>query len=61
MGKPTLFTIILSSDNAVYFTGSNIEGKVVLELPEPKKVQGISIVLTAKAYVHYTKEHSMIE
>ena len=58
MGRPTLFTITLSGNNVVYFAGSNIEGKVVLELAEQKKVQGISIMLSAKAYVHYTKHES---
>ena len=58
MGKPTLFTITLSDNKAVYFAGSSIEGKVVLELAEQKKVQGISITLSAKAYVHYTKRES---
>ena len=54
-GRPTLFTITLSGNNVVYFAGSNIEGKVVLELAEQKKVQGISIMFSAKAYMHYTK------
>ena len=58
MGKPTLFTIVLSGNNIVYFPGSNVQGKVVLELPEAKKVQGVSIMLTGKAYVHYTERHS---
>ena len=53
MGKPTLFTIVLSSNNEVYFPGSNVEGKVLLELAEAKKVQGVSITFTGKAYVHY--------
>ena len=57
-GKPTLFTIELSKDNAVYFSGSSIEGNVVLDLSQPKKIQGINIVLTAKAYVHYTEHRS---
>ena len=58
MGRPTLFTIELNNNNVVYFPGSGIEGKVVLELPESKKVQGVTIVLTAKAFVYYKENRS---
>ena len=53
MGKPKLFVINLSGDNSVYFSGSSVEGSVLLELSEPKKAQGISIMLSGKAYVHW--------
>jgi len=55
MGKPKLFVINLSGNNLVYFAGSNIEGSVTLELSEPKTTQGISIVFSGKAYVHWTE------
>ena len=58
MGKPKLFVISLAGDNSVYFAGSNVEGNVSLELSEPKKAQGISIVLSGKSYVHWTEEHT---
>ena len=55
MGKLKLFVINLTANNSVYFAGSNVEGSVSLELSEPKKTQGISIVLSGKAYVHWTE------
>jgi len=38
MGKITAFNIYLSGNNPIYVAGSNVEGKVILELNEPKKV-----------------------
>ena len=58
MGRPKLFAINLSGNNSVYFAGSNVEGSVVLEISEPKKAQGISIVFSGKAYVHWTESRS---
>ena len=58
MGKPKVFIINLSGNNLVYFAGSNVEGSVLLEITEPKKTQGISIVFSGKAYVHWTEQHS---
>ena len=59
MGKPKVFVINLSGDNSVYFAGSNVEGTVSLELSEPKKSEGISIVLSGKAYVHWTERRNI--
>jgi len=50
MGKPKLFVINLAGNNPVYFSGSNVEGNVSLELSEPKKTLGKSIVFSGKAY-----------
>ena len=58
MGKPKVFVINLSGNNSVYFAGSNVEGSVLLELSESKKAQGISIVFSGKAYVHWTERHT---
>ena len=58
MGKLKLFVINLSGGNLVYFAGSNIEGSVSLELSEPKTTQGISIVFSGKAYVHWTSQRT---
>ena len=58
MGKPKLFVINLSDNNSVYFAGSNVEGSVSVELSEPKKTQGISIVFSGKAYVHWTEQRT---
>ena len=58
MGKPKLFVINLSGNNPVYFAGSNVEGSVSVELSEPKKTQGISIVFSGKAYVHWTEQRT---
>ena len=58
MGKPKLFVITLAGDNSVYFAGSNVEGSVSLELSEPKKTQGISVVFSGKAYVHWTESRT---
>ena len=58
MGKPKLFVINLAGNNPVYFSGSNVEGNVSLELSKPKKTQGISIVFSGKAYVHWTEQRS---
>ena len=54
MGKPKLFVINLFGDiNSVYFSGSKVEGNVVLELSEPTRAQSISIVLSGKAHVFW--------
>ena len=58
MGKPKVFVINLSGNNSVYFAGSNVEGSVSLELSEPENSQGISIVFSGKAYVHWTEERT---
>ena len=58
MGRPKLFAINLSGNNSVYFAGSNVEGSVLLEISEPKKTQGISIVFSGKSYVHWTESRS---
>ena len=58
MGKPRLFVITLSGGNPVYFAGSNVEGSVSLELSEPKKMQGITIVFSGKAYVHWLEHRT---
>ena len=56
MGKIAAFTISLFGDNPAYVAGSNIEGKVILELSEPKKVQGICITLSGIAYVDWRED-----
>ena len=56
MGKLKVFAISLSGNNSVYYAGSNVEGSVLLELTEPKKIQGISIVFSGKAYVHWSRQ-----
>ena len=56
MGKLKLFVINLSGNNLVYFAGSDVKGTVSLELSEPKTIQGISIALSGKAYVHWTEQ-----
>ena len=48
MGKLKLFDINLSGSDLVYFSGSNVNGSVLLELSEPKKTKGISIVLSGR-------------
>jgi len=58
MGRPKIFLINLVGNNPVYFPGSNIEGNVTLELSEPKKMQGISIILSGQAYVHWTEQRT---
>jgi len=58
MGRPKLFVISLVGNNPVYFPGSTIEGNVTLELSEPKKMQGISIILSGQAYVHWTEQRT---
>ena len=54
--KITTFFISLLGNNPVYFVGLMVEGFVFLELSEPKKVQGIKIVLSDQAYVHWIVE-----
>jgi len=58
MGKPKTFVITLAGNTPVYFAGSIIEGTVVMELSKSKKMEGISIVLSGKAYVHWTEERT---
>ena len=50
----TKIIINLSGGNQVYFAGSNVEGS---ELSEPEKTQGITIVFSGKAYVHWAEQH----
>ena len=57
-GKPKIFVITLAGNNPVYFAGSNIEGNVTLELSEPKKMQGISIVLSQWTGQHWTEQRT---
>ena len=57
MEKLKLFVINLSGSDVIYFAGSNVNGNVLLELSEPKKTKGISIVLSGKACVHWTEEN----
>ena len=59
MEKLKLFVINLSGSDVVYSAGSNVNGNVLLELSEPKKTKGISIVLSGKACVHWTEENRM--
>ena len=58
MGKINLFVIKLSGNKQVYFSGSSVEGSVSLELSEPKKTQGISIVFSGKAHVLATVQNT---
>ena len=58
MAKPKLFIITLSEENLVYFSGSNVEGSVVLELSEPKSAQSISIALSGQGYIYWTETYT---
>ena len=58
MGKLKIFSINLFGNNPVYFAGSNIDGNVLIELSEAKKVQGIFIALSGQAYVHWTEQRT---
>ena len=60
MGRPKIVTFIINlhgdSDHPVYTAGSVIEGDVLLELLEPKKVQGIKIALSGRVHVGWTEQ-----
>ena len=59
MPKPIkLFVITLSEENLVYFSGSSVEGNVVLELSEPKNAQRISIFLSGLGLVYWSKSYT---
>jgi len=58
MGRIKLFLITLAGNNSVYYSGSNIEGNVVLELSEPKKMEGISVTLTGQAIVKWSEQRT---
>ena len=53
-----LFIITLSEENLVYFSGSSVEGNVVLELSEPKSAQRISIFLSGEGHVCWGKSYT---
>ena len=58
-GKIEHFGIDLYGDNSVYFSGSDLEGSVILELSQhPRKAQSVSITLTGVARVHWTEERT---
>jgi len=60
--EPRLFVINLSSNNLVYFAGSNVEESVTLELLKPKKLKVLqSCSLHGLAYVLWTEEHDTDE
>ena len=58
MAKPKLFIITLSEENLVYFSGSSVEGSVVLELSAPKSAQSISITLSGTGNVRWTETYT---
>ena len=43
----------------MYYAGAIIEGKVILELSEQKKMQGISIVMSGLAYVCWSENYAI--
>lgn len=56
------FVINLYGDNSVYFSGSDVEGSVLLELSQhPRKAQSVSITLPGAAKVHWTEERTTSE
>ena len=53
------FAINLYGDNSVYFSGSDVEGSVLLELSQhPRKAQSVSITLSGAAKVHWSEERT---
>ena len=58
MAKPKAFIITLSEENLVYFSGSSVEGSVVLELSAPKSAQKIFITLSGTANVYWTESYT---
>ena len=44
MGKLGIFSIILKSPNAIYFSGQNVAGNVKVDLNEPMKLRGIHFI-----------------
>ncbi|XP_041372265.1 arrestin domain-containing protein 3-like [Gigantopelta aegis] len=56
MGKISVFEIVLSNPQGVYFTGQVLQGHVILELTEIIKLRGIRISFRGKAFVHWTDQ-----
>ena len=57
MSKVQVFAIELEKQNAVYFAGDWINGKVTLNLATGMKMRGIHLAFKGEAYVHWTEQH----
>ncbi|KJH51371.1 arrestin domain protein [Dictyocaulus viviparus] len=55
MGRIDRFDIVLNNPEEAYFAGQEISGKVILEIPEPKKVSEILLELKGRARTYWTK------
>ena len=64
MGRPKITTFFINLhggiDHPVYTAGSVIEGDVLLELLEPKKVQGIKIGLSGQIHIGWTERNGIL-
>uniref|UniRef100_A0A1I7WSV5 Arrestin_N domain-containing protein n=1 Tax=Heterorhabditis bacteriophora TaxID=37862 RepID=A0A1I7WSV5_HETBA len=55
MGKLERFDIELNNPEEAYFAGQEISGKIIIEVPEPKKVNEILLELKGRARTYWTK------
>ncbi|CAL1526418.1 unnamed protein product [Lymnaea stagnalis] len=54
--KLRVFEIVLTNNEAVYFSGQTLQGHVILELEKSVKVNEIRLVFHGKAFVHWTEQ-----
>ncbi|XP_041369217.1 arrestin domain-containing protein 17-like [Gigantopelta aegis] len=58
MGKLTVFEIVLSNQQCVYYPGQMLQGHVIVELSEEMKMRGIRLQFYGGSQVHWTERHS---
>uniref|UniRef100_A0A2C9JRJ5 Arrestin C-terminal-like domain-containing protein n=1 Tax=Biomphalaria glabrata TaxID=6526 RepID=A0A2C9JRJ5_BIOGL len=54
--RPKVFEIVLTNNEAVFYSGQTLQGHVILELEKNVKVSGIKLVFHGKAFVHWTEQ-----
>ncbi|KAI8777174.1 arrestin domain-containing protein 3-like [Biomphalaria glabrata] len=54
--RPKVFEIVLTNNEAVFYSGQTLQGHVILELDKNVKVSGIKLVFHGKAFVHWTEQ-----
>ncbi|ESO88267.1 hypothetical protein LOTGIDRAFT_165705 [Lottia gigantea] len=55
MGKLTRFEINIDAPSPVFYAGQIVQGRVTVELSEPKKVRGIRLSFYGRAFVHWSE------
>ena len=56
MAPPQVFVIEVLDGNRAFFPGQSINGRVILNCQEQKKLRGIYLTLVGRAYVHWSEQ-----